>query len=331
MYRDFFRLKKLPFSLAPDPEFLYVSLQHGDALAALTYTIRERKGIGVLTGDAGTGKTTLLSSVISHFPAGQVQSSIVLNPILTPAEFLEFVMLDFGIGSVPASKAQRLWRLQEFLLQTYRENRIAVLVIDEAHKLSIDVLEEIRLLGNFEYGAHKFLQIVLLGQCELDELLDRDDMRQFKQRVAVRVFIDPLPAAEVGGYIRFRWKVGGGAEIPFTPEAVEDIARLSRGIPRVVNALCDTALLAVYGEGRQSVEECDISEASANLGLKGAPAPVRRRLQEDPAPAPDAAMSSHGVQEQDDLPSFAGYGTSRRNSRIFRLLTRKSVSRTHRF
>jgi len=339
MYTDFFGLKTLPFNLTPDPEYFYVSSQHGEALAALTYAIRERKGFAVLTGDAGTGKTTLLSTVINRLPAGQIQSSILLNPMLTPAEFLEFVMLDFGIGSVPASKAQRLWKLQEFLLQTYRENRIAILVIDEAHKLGVDLLEEIRLLGNFEYGAHKFLQIVLLGQCELDDLLDRQDMRQLKQRVALRVFIDPLPVVDVGKYIRFRWSKAGGTGLPFTPEAVDDIARFSRGIPRVVNTLCDTALLAAYGEGRRSVAAPDISEAGANLGLTGTPSHVTRRLQVDPTPPGPAEKQikpeglpvnaptlSPGAEEQYDVPRFAGYGTPRRNSRLFQLLSRKLIS-----
>ena len=337
MYTDFFGLKTLPFNLTPDPEYFYVSSQHGEALAALTYAIRERKGFVVLTGDAGTGKTTLLSTVISRLPAGQIQSSILLNPILTPAEFLEFVMLDFGIGSVPTSKAQRLWKLQEFLLQTYRENRIAILVIDEAHKLGVDLLEEVRLLGNFEYGAHKFLQIVLLGQCELDDLLDRQDMRQLKQRVALRVFIDPLPAAEVGKYICFRWTKAGGLGIPFTPEAVARVTEFSRGIPRVVNTLCDTALLAVYGEGRRSVAAHDISEAGANLGLTGGLA-VTHRLQGVPAPSLtgkeissgplplNAPTLSPGVPEQYDVPRFAGYGTPRRNSKLFQFLSRKHIS-----
>jgi general secretion pathway protein A len=292
----------------------------------------------VLTGDAGTGKTTLLSSVISRLPADQVQSSILLNPILTPSEFLEFVLLDFGIASVPASKAQRLWQLQEFLLRTYRENRIAILIIDEAHKLGLDVLEEIRLLGNFEYGADKFLQIVLLGQCELDDLLNRQDLRQFKQRVALRLYIDPLPAPEVGQFIRFRWRKAGGTEIPFTPEALDGIAGFSRGIPRVVNSLCDTALLTTYGEGRRLVSARDISEAAANLGLAGTPVAATVLPQPDTAtPLPAEQYRSRGAppsitpapssafREEYDLPGFAAYGASRKNSTLLKFLARKFV------
>ena len=153
MYTDFFGLEKLPFNLTPDPSFLFLPLKHREALAGLTYAILEKKGFVVLTGDAGTGKTTLINSVFKRLTADRVESSIMVNPTLTASEFLESVLLDFGIRDIPASKAQRLWKLQEFLARTYQQNRLAVLVIDEAHKLSIELLEEVRLLGNFESEA----------------------------------------------------------------------------------------------------------------------------------------------------------------------------------
>jgi len=268
MYTEFFGLQKLPFNLTPDPEFLFLSLKHREALAGLQYAVLGRKGFVVLTGDAGTGKTTLLSAVASQLPAGQVLSSILLNPTLTPSEFIELLLLDFGINDIPPSKAQRLWTLQNFLLQAYRSNRIAMLVIDEAHKLSDEVLEEIRLLGNYEYGADKFLQIVLLGQCELDDLLDRHELRQFKQRIALRLYIDPLTAAETSDYIRFRWaKAGGSGEPPFPPEAIEAVVRWSGGIPRLINSICDSALLMAYGDTCSSVGMRYIRDAAMNLAL----------------------------------------------------------------
>src|SRR5437879_6899827 len=205
MYKEFFGLQKLPFNLTPDPAFLFLPTKHREALAGLTYAVLERKGFVVLTGDAGTGKTTLINSVLNRLPADRVESSIMLNPTLTAAEFLESVLLDFDIPDVPASKAQRIWKLQEFLARTHQQNRLAVLVIDEAHKLSLEVLEEIRLLGNFERAADKFLQILLLGQTELDDLLNRQDLRQLKQRIALRLYIDRLTASEIQQYIRFRW------------------------------------------------------------------------------------------------------------------------------
>src|ERR1051325_9816950 len=155
MYTNFFGLHKPPFSLTPDPEFLFLPPRLREALAGLTYAVLKRKGFVVLTGDAGTGKTTLINSILNHLPAGRVESSILLNPTLTPAEFLEAVLLDFDIPDVPASKAQRLWKLQDFLTQTYHQNNLAVLIVDEAHKLSLEILEEIRLLGNFESATEK--------------------------------------------------------------------------------------------------------------------------------------------------------------------------------
>ena len=204
MYKDLFGLQRLPFNLTPDPAFLYLPPKHREALAGLTYSVLERKGFVVLTGDAGTGKTTLINSVLSRLPADRVESSIILNPTLTASEFLESVLLDFDIPDVPASKAQRLWKLQEFLARTHHQNRYAVLVVDEAHKLAPEVLEEIRLLGNFESAADKFLQILLLGQSELDDMLMRHDLRQFKQRIALRLYIDPLTPSETAHYISFR-------------------------------------------------------------------------------------------------------------------------------
>jgi len=267
MYRDFFGLEQLPFNLTPDPAFLYLPPKHREALAGLTYAILERKGFVVLTGDAGTGKTTLIHSVLSRLPADRVESSLVLNPTLTASEFLEGVLLDFDLPDVPASKAQRLWKLQEFLARTHQENRLAVLVIDEAHKLSLEVLEEIRLLGNFESHSGKYLQILLSGQSELDDLLNRHDLRQFKQRIAMRLYIDRLAPAEVRQYICSRWKKGGGRELPFTQDALAGIIQWSQGIPRLINSICDSALLMAYGDESPLVGLNYVRSAAVNLAL----------------------------------------------------------------
>lgn len=268
MYKDFFGLQKLPFNLTPDPSFLFLPSKHREALAGLTYAVLERKGFVVLTGDAGTGKTTLINSVFNRLPAERIESSVILNPTLTASEFLESVMLDFDIPDVPASKAQRLWKLQDFLARTHQQNRLAVLVIDEAHKLSLEVLEEIRLLGNFESAADKFLQILLLGQSELDDLLNRQDLRQLKQRIALRLYIDRLTAAEVQQYIRFRWAKAGGREAPpFTADGIAGITQCSQGIPRLINSICDTALLMAYGDECPLVGLNYIRAAAANLAM----------------------------------------------------------------
>jgi len=286
MYYQFFGLQKEPFGMTPDPSFLFLSAAHREALAGLTYAILSRKGFVVLTGDAGTGKTTLLTRVLKSVPPSRACFSVVLNPTLTPAEFLELVLLDFGIAEVPSSKAQRLTILREFLTEAYGQNRVPVLVVDEAHKLPPDVLEEIRLLSNFELPEGKLLQIVLAGQTELGDLLNRQDLRQLKQRVAVRLAIHPLSAPDVAHYIQHRWQRAEASQAhPFQPEAVRTIAQYSRGIPRMVNVLCDNALMLAYGEGVSSIGTAHIGEVARDLDLTdrngrlrqgGAAAPVYR-------------------------------------------------------
>jgi general secretion pathway protein A len=272
MYGEFFGLKKLPFNLTPDPAFLFLPPKHHEALAGLTYAVMERKGFVVLSGDAGTGKTTLVRSFLKKLSSDRIQTSVILNPTLTPSEFLEIVLLDFGIADVPQSKAQRLWKLQEFLLQAFRERKTAILVIDEAHKLGLDVLEEIRLLGNLEHEEHKFLQIVLSGQSELDDILNRDDLRQFKQRIALRLYIDPLETTEINRYLRFRWSAaGGGDALPFTADGIDALILWSRGNPRLINSLADGALAMAYADGVRSIGMKRIEAIAMNLTLQMPP------------------------------------------------------------
>jgi general secretion pathway protein A len=331
MYKEFFGLQKLPFNLTPDPAFLFLPAKHREALAGLTYSILERKGFIVLTGDAGTGKTTLLSSVLNILPSDRIQSSVILNPTLTPSEFLEMVLLDFDISDVPTSKAQRLWKLQEFLSRAARQGKVTLLVIDEAHKLSSEVLEEIRLLGNYESATDKFLQILLLGQSELDDLLNRQDLRQFKQRIALRLYIDPLTALEAEKYIRFRWvKAGGGENSPFAADAVSDVFQWSRGIPRLINSICDNALLMAYGDKSHSVPLKYVREAATNLALVdvhgltsvvprpvAAPALPENHLKQAPNSLLDLHQGNHVV------PNLTPYGIPRTNSSLLKRLAGK--------
>src|ERR1035438_3831032 len=176
MYNAFFSLRKKPFNMTPDPGFLFLTAKHREALVGLTYAILDRKGFAVLTGDAGTGKTTLLARLLQEVPAAKMQSSVILNPMLAPNEFLEMIMLDFGIPDIPESKARRIWKFHQFLLQGKRDGKVSVLIVDEAHKLTPELLEEIRLLGNFECADEKLLQVALIGQSELDDLLNRPDL-----------------------------------------------------------------------------------------------------------------------------------------------------------
>jgi len=287
MYHAFFGLQKAPFHLTPDPEFLYLTPQHREALAGLTYAILSRKGFVVLTGNAGTGKTTLLARILAHLPVSRVQSSVIVNPTLTPSEFLEAALMDFGFKDIPASKAQRVSILQSFLWRGQRQGKVSALIVDEAHKLTGEVLEEIRLLGNFESANEKLLQVVLVGQKELDDLLNRESLRQFKQRVSLRLAIDPLSESEVKRYIRHRWTTAGGNRWPFTASALSAIADSSEGIPRVINVLCDGSLIQAFADESPSVEFRHVLAVCRELQLDE-PMPRSRAPEPPVIPAPFA-------------------------------------------
>jgi general secretion pathway protein A len=304
MYEQFYGLEKPPFSLTPDPRFLYMTEAHQNARAGLMYSILSRKGFTVLTGDAGTGKTTLLRAVINSIPQDRICFSFLLNPALSPDDFYEATVRDFGLPK-GQGKADRLWNLESFLLHAHAEGKISVLFVDEAHRLSVETLEEIRLLTNFETECEKLLQIVLVGQDELDEMLDRRELRQLKQRVGVRLHIGPLSMNAVGGYIAHRWKCVSPAAPPFSEEAIRSVCQFSSGIPRVINSICDNALLIAYAGGSKVVTQEHINEASRDLRLGRAevkhqaeksevrrvasddlqvPRPVSRQLDEHPLP-----------------------------------------------
>jgi len=338
MYKDFFQLEQLPFNLTPDPSFLFLLPRHREALAGLTYSILERKGFIVLTGDAGTGKTTLIHSVLSRLPADRIESSIVLNPTLTGSEFLEGVLLDFDIPLVPQSKTQRLWQLQEFLARTHDENRIAILVIDEAHNLSLEVLEEIRLLGNFESHSGKYLQILLSGQSELDHLLNRHELRQLKQRVAMNLYIDRLTPVEIDGYISFRWtKAGGRNASPFSRDAVADIVQWSQGIPRLINSLCDGALLMAFLDESPLVGVSYVRAAAMNLALAdpAAGVPIAQSIGASPRVEkrekaqtllqhkPDRITAAIDSGQDLTSPALSHYGDQKPNSSLLKRLAER--------
>jgi general secretion pathway protein A len=304
MYTAFYNLQKKPFSMTPDPSFLYITKQHREALAGLTYAVLDRKGFLVLTGVAGVGKTTLLAWVLQKLPSDKVQLSVILNPTLTREEFLEMALLDFGITDVPASKAQRLWKLQNFLVKSREEGKVNVLVVDEAHKLDYELLEEIRLLGNMEYGDEKLIQILLLGQRELDDVLNQLDLWQLKQRISVRLSIGALSIDEVEYYIQHRWSVAGGATHPFTPEAIAHIKKWSKGIPRLINSICDNALTLALAEESVSVKVGYVDSAAWNLRLmEKPPAPAAAIPAVHAAPAPAIPVAVHAAPA---APALAG-------------------------
>jgi general secretion pathway protein A len=314
MYEKFFHLEKTPFSIVPDPNCVHLVGQHADAISGLVFGVLSRKGYLVLTGEAGLGKTTALGAMAHLLIDANVKSSLILNPILTAPEFMEMVMLNFGFKQIPESKAQRLKMLQDFLVGSDQEGRVAALIVDEAHKLSADLLEEIRLLGNFEAADHKLLQIVLVGQDELNERLNLPELWQLKQRMALRMTLHRLDRDAVDQYVRFRWNKAGGADpMPFTDQAIDVIAGWSHGIPRLINAICDNALLIAFSETTQIVDVSQVRDACSELDL---PTPaVKARLRPIPVPAPTLttvpAVPQPGPvavespsHTQDSVPSF---------------------------
>jgi general secretion pathway protein A len=287
IYQRFFGLAKDPFDMTPDPEFLYVTEQHREALAGLAYAIVERKGFTVLTGPAGTGKTTLVRKVLRSLLSKGVQSSVIFNPTLTASEFLEAALLDFGMPDVPASKAQRIWRFQQNLLNWNAEGKAAALIVDEAHLLTPELLEEIRLLSNFEFSHQKLLQIVLVGQSELSDLLNQDRLKQLKQRIAIRLTLSPLSPAEVGEYVKHRWSKAGGAASPFTTEAIGVLAEASGGTPRIINAICYNALLLAFAQAENAVTGVHIRSACQDLQIRLV---ASKPTLEQPMPMPEEAV-----------------------------------------
>jgi general secretion pathway protein A len=259
MYLNFYGLKEKPFNATPDPKFLYLTPGHREALAQLIYGVQEHKGFIVLTGEVGTGKTTLLQTLLQRLDS-TTAVAFVFNSTLPFDDMLEYILEDFGIGKTVTSRAQRLVALNNFLIDRRRAGQNTVLIIDEAQNLEPDTLEQVRLLSNFETPTDKLLQILLVGQPELKARLQLPQLRQLKQRIGLRCAIPPMTAEETRDYIRSRLRVAGARDLNlFNEAAVRRIAEYAAGIPRVVNIVCDHALLIGYADqtrhiGRDLVE-----------------------------------------------------------------------------
>lgn len=271
MYEDSYGLNYKPFGISPDPQFLFLTPQHREAATGLIYAILKHKGLVTLTGDAGTGKTTILRAVLNAIGTASVSVAYLPVPTLNAAEFLELLLLQYGLlNTARANKAERLLILERFLLKTNTNNRTALLVVDEAHKLSKELLEEIRLLTNFNTRQGSLIQVVLAGQSDLNDLLRDGDMGQLKQRVAYRFHLRALSPAEVREYLDYRWKrAGGTSKLPFDDDAVEAVARYSGGIPRVINAICDNALMMAFADNAATVNGATVQDAARDLDLIG--------------------------------------------------------------
>jgi general secretion pathway protein A len=297
MYERFFNVERAPFAMVPDPDCIFMTGQHADVISGAVYGILERKGCILLTGEAGLGKTTALKASMELLKESNAHCSLLIHTTLDASEFLELALLNFGISPLPPSKAQRLLLLESFLKKSAAEGRVCVLIVDEAHKLHSDALEEIRLLGNLEANGHKLLQILLAGQNELVDRLNQQDLWQLKQRIAFRLSLQRLDREAVEQYVRFRWKKAGGKDLPFEDVALDGVARWSLGIPRVVNAICDNSLLVAFSDTRHRVGLSEVESACQDLDL--ATPPLHQRRTETPSPA-------SGVQK----PSFSTVATS---------------------
>ena len=270
MYLEFHGLRERPFTQTPDPRFLYWNEGYREALASLRYGIQQRKGFIALIGEAGTGKTTLLRKLLDDL-ADETLSVFVFNPNASFEEILEYTLSELGISAPSGRKLAMTQRLNEFLLAAYAEGKNTVLVIDEAQDLSPEVLESLRLLSNLETAQDKILQIVLSGQPELATHLARADLRQLKQRIAVRARLERLSRAELAPFIAARVAVAGGAPDLFAPDSFDAIWEHCDGIPRLINTICDNALLVAYALGRHSVDAMAIAEVAADLAKLDAP------------------------------------------------------------
>lgn len=271
MYEKYFGLVEHPFRMSPSPDYLMMTQGHREALAGLAYGILSNKGLIVLVGDAGTGKTTVLKQALRTLP---IKVSFIVNPSVEPVEFLELAMSGFGITDIPSSKSGRLIQFEEFLSSAAESGDSSLLVVDEAQLLPVATLEELRMLTNLETEGRRMLQIVLSGQHELRTILNRQDLRQIKQRIALRLTLKPLENAdEVGRYMAHRWARAGGGKLPFEPEAVEAVAFCSSGIPRVVNAICDNALLSAFAQGANMISEAIVAEVATELDLRAPSSP----------------------------------------------------------
>jgi general secretion pathway protein A len=267
MYQHYFGFSDLPFRVTPEPAFFYSNAVYQEALATLRYGIEARKGFIVITGEVGTGKTTLLK-ILMRRAEPIIHTAFVFHPRQTFTELLRFIVKDLGLPASANDKSVLLEQLNRYLINQLKRGHIVALLFDEAQQLSDDSLEELRLLSNFETDTEKLVQIVLMGQPELEQRLDRPELRQLKQRVALRCRLAPLGGHEIQQYIEFRLKtVGYDAKELFDRKALDKIARHSRGIPRLINVICDNALLNAYATGKKTISPEIIEEVATDLQL----------------------------------------------------------------
>jgi general secretion pathway protein A len=269
MYKSFFGLKENPFNVNPDPRFLVLTKQIEEALTGLMYGIQTRKGFVTLTGEVGTGKTTLINRLLDWLHYRRARTAFIFNSRMNSNHLFDFILAEFEIACESKSKSQQLLKLNHWLLDRYRAGETVVLIIDEAQNLTFPVLEEIRLLTNLETSTEKLLQIVLAGQPELEEKLKLPELRQLRQRIMLRCKTAQLTKEETTGYILERLKTAGAAEAEniFSPKALEAIHLYSLGIPRVINLLCEHSLVNAFAENQRPIEPKIVEEVAQEFQL----------------------------------------------------------------
>ena len=282
MYKSYYNLQRSPFEIVPDPFFFFPTPRHNEALAALYHGVRGHKGFAVLTGEVGTGKTLLLRCLLELLrKSDNIAYAYVFNGRLSPSEFLQYIAGDLGLPTSGKNKSEIISDLSKYVVERGSKGLTTVLIVDEAHHLSVDILEEIRLLTNLETNQGKLLQILLVGQPELDDKLDSSELRQLKQRIAHRAQLMPLDTVETEGYIERRLLLAGAnsnTSILFPRDTIQPIYSHSNGIPRLINTICENALITAYARQLPGVTPAIIEEAAADLRLGVVRAPESSRL-----------------------------------------------------
>jgi general secretion pathway protein A len=269
LYEQFYGLKENPFRLTPDPSFICMTPQHQEALSGLIYSVCTRPGLTVLVGEAGTGKTTLLYSLLGMLEKRKYVTAVCTNPTLTRAEFYDVLMIKFGVQCESTLKSRQLAALEESICQNRAEGRMSVLVVDEAQRLSPELLEEVRLLLNMETATEKLLQIIIAGQPELEEILRQPQLRQLKQRVSSICRLKPLNMQELKVYLHHRLTQAGlSTQSLFPPQTIDSLYIYTRGIPRLINSLCDAALQTGFAMQSPVITTAIIDEVAGDLDLK---------------------------------------------------------------
>jgi len=312
MYKEFYGLRANPFNVNPDPRYLFLTRHTEEALACLTYGIQSRKGFVLLTGEVGTGKTTLINKLLEWLRLQQVATAFIFNSRLNVPQFLDYMMADFGIPCDSRAKSQVLLRLYNWLLDRYRAGETAVLIIDEAQNLSDEVLEEVRMLTNLETFTEKLMQIVLVGQPELEQRLKQPQLRQLRQRLTLRAKTHALTLDETRAYVQQRLRIAGSNGQPiFEPEAVTTVHRYAVGIPRVINLICEHCLVSGFVDQQKIIgpaiveavaRDFDLSDNTSSGAMTVAPAPSGSEKFDLVDAFRSLASLAERLREEKDLP-----------------------------